>query len=185
MGHFDSCCVFFEDKFYVSCNIERRNEMDEVQLIQKLQEFEKVEDEIISSIKENINVLNKLIISIYPPGFYIVDLTKANNNPFMANNQMPYAFWHYVESKKIVFFYHNGKTFSINSDNCDIHFGFPPNMNKIFNADNMIIIEYIRFVVSLKEQLINCINNKIKSLKNTPDMLNKFLNDIKTNIIQN
>jgi hypothetical protein len=60
-----------------------------------------------------------------------------------------------------------------------------PTANKITNADNNIIIEYIKSILRIKKHIIIDIEYRINYLKETPDELNKLLYDIKSIILQN
>jgi hypothetical protein len=128
-----------------------RGKMNEIQLIEKLKEYEYTQNKIIYSIKECINSINERLTLVYGEGFNIVD----NNTPFTQNFNSPFnqyfppsrIYWNYV-GDKIIFFYYNGDsiTYSIKNEGSDIYLGYPPLMNKIINADSAIIAEYIKFI---------------------------------------
>jgi hypothetical protein len=159
--------------------------MNEIQLIEKLKEYEDTQNKIIYSIKECVNSINERLTLVYGEGFNIVD----NNTPFTSNFNSPFnqyypssrIYWNYVGDKKMIFFYYNGdgKTYSINNEGRDIYFGNPSSMNKIINANNSVIVEYIKFILQIKEQIINEIKNKKNSLEEMADELNEFSDDIK------
>jgi hypothetical protein len=154
--------------------------MDEGQLIEKLKEYEDTQNKIISSVKECVNSINEILTLVYSAGS---DIPNIPHDPAF---QLSRIYWNDVFGTKIIFFAYivDGKIYSINNEGSDIYFGNPPFMIKITNADNNIIIEYIKSILRIKKHIIIDIENKINSLKETSDELNKFLDDIKLIIPQ-
>jgi hypothetical protein len=81
--------------------------MDEGQLIEKLKEYEDTRNEIISSIKANIHIVNEILTLVYGANFDIINNIPLNSNfntPFNSNLQSFHIYWDYIMDKKLYFF---------------------------------------------------------------------------------
>jgi hypothetical protein len=68
-------------------------------------------------------------------------------------------------------------TYAISDGATEIYIGAPP--QRILTADNATRIDYIRFILSMKQYIVENINRRISEINNYPDKLSAFIGSIR------
>jgi hypothetical protein len=155
------------------------NENDLTSILDKIQECSQKE---IKIIKKYLAKMNFIILKSLDDNEKLIE-----NNNYIPDMPQPCfspkcVYWCTIDNEKKIIYKKDMTSFDVSDNASRIYIETSFYNLKLELPDNEIITEYISFVLSQKEKIFEHLKNKEHNLEKMPDVLEKFINEIKSKI---